>query len=116
MSEFLNKAITAHSAWKSRLRSAIEGGEVPDPVVAGADNQCDLGKWIHGEGKSHQALSEFQELKSEHAYFHKTAAGIVEMIKKGDKAKAGADLDSGAFAKASVKVVASIKNLRTKLG
>jgi methyl-accepting chemotaxis protein len=115
MSEFLNKAIMAHSAWKGRLRKAIDGGEIPDAASVRADNQCDLGKWLNGDGKSHQNLPEYQELKSQHAQFHKAAADVVEMIKKGDKAKAQADLESGSFAGASTKVVNAISNLRHKI-
>ena len=115
MSEFLNKAITAHSAWKGRLRKAIDGGEIPDAATVRADNQCDLGKWIEGDGKSHQNLPEFQELKSQHTQFHKAAADVVELIKTGDKAKAQADLDTGAFAGISTKVVNAITNLRHKI-
>jgi methyl-accepting chemotaxis protein len=115
MTEFLNKAIMAHSAWKGRLRKAVDGGELPDATSVRADNQCDLGKWIYGDGKSHQSLPEFQELKSQHAHFHKAAADVVEMIKKGDKAKAHADLESGVFAGVSVKVVNAITNLRHKI-
>jgi chemoreceptor zinc-binding protein len=115
MSEFLNKSITAHSAWKGRLRTAIDGGELPDAPTVRADNKCDLGKWLHGEGMSHQSLPEFQHLKTEHAHFHSAAADVIEMIRKGDKAKATADLDTGVFAHASQKVVASITNLRKKI-
>jgi hypothetical protein len=116
MSEFLNKAITAHSAWKGKLRTAIEGGEVPDAAKTRADNQCDLGKWIHGEGASHQSLSEYQQLKTDHANFHSAAANVIDLIKKGNKTQASTELDSGAFARASEKVVASITGLRKKLG
>jgi hypothetical protein len=114
MSEFLNKAITAHSAWKGRLRTAIDGGDVPDPSTVRADNLCDLGKWIHGEGKAHQSLPEFQALKEQHAHFHQAAAHIIDLVKKGDKAGADNDLMRGQFAAASGKVIASITALKAK--
>jgi len=115
MSEFLDKAITAHSAWKGRLRNAIESGQAPDVASIRPDNHCDLGKWIYGDGACHQHLPEFQELKSQHAKFHQAAADMVEMIRKGDTAKARNDLDAGAFAGASMKVITAIANLRKKL-
>jgi hypothetical protein len=56
MSDFLDTAIMAHNQWKSRLHSAIDGGEIPDVQKVDADNQCDLGKWIYGNGRKFQNL------------------------------------------------------------
>ena len=114
MSEFLNKAITAHSAWKGRLRTAIDGGAVPDPATVRVDNVCDLGKWIHGEGKAHQSLPEFQALKEQHAQFHQAAGHVIGLVKKGDKAGAENELMRGQFNTASGKVIAAIGALKAK--
>ncbi len=115
MIEFLNKTIVAHVAWKGRLRSAIEGGELPDAAMIRADDQCDLGKWICKIGTSYQHLPEFQELKSQHARFHRVAADVIEMIEKGDADMAHSELESGDYAKASMQVIAAIGNLRNKI-
>ncbi len=115
MIEFLNTAITAHARWKDELRQAIDHGELPDPLAVRADDRCDLGKWIHGEGTSYQTLHEYQNLKSAHAQFHDAAAHVVEMIMNGHKADAGIDLESGTFAAATVKVINAISRLRQKI-
>ena len=115
MSEFLNKAITAHSAWKGRLRTAVDGGEVPDPATVRVDNLCDLGKWIHGEGKELEARPEFQDLRVKHARFHAAAAAVINLVVAKKTAEAAQSLDTGEFAHASREVVAAITKLKAGL-
>jgi hypothetical protein len=115
MSEFLNKAITAHSAWKTRLRSALDSGTVPDVSTVRSDNLCDLGKWIHGEGKELEARPEFQDLRAKHARFHVAAAAVVNLIAAKKKAEAAQSLESGEFAQASREVIAAITKLKAGL-
>jgi hypothetical protein len=112
MTEFLDKAITAHSAWKMRLREAINGKQQVDPTAVGKDNLCDLGKWIHGEGCAHQSTPEYQTLKTRHAEFHVCAGKVAQMVKDGKTADAGKALDGPEFAGASTKVVAAIGALK----
>jgi len=108
MPDFLDSAITAHNLWKARLRTAIDGGDVPDEKKVDVDNLCDLGKWIYGDGTKQKQLPEYQELKTKHAEFHHAAARVVKLIKAGDKAAAGNELERGEFTKASSAVVAAI--------
>lgn len=51
-----NKAILTHSRWKTRLQDHISGGEPVNLEAVGKDDQCELGMWIHGEGKKYQNL------------------------------------------------------------
>ena len=45
-----DKAIDAHRQWKVKLRAAIaERGHLDADTIC-KDDQCPLGKWIHGEG------------------------------------------------------------------
>jgi hypothetical protein len=112
MAEFLDKAITAHSAWKMRLRDAINGTQTVDPTAVAKDSLCDLGKWIHGDGCAHNSRSEFQALKTRHAEFHVCAGKIAQMVKDGKKMDAEKALDGPEFAGASTKVVAAIGALK----
>ena len=114
MSDFLDKSIS-HNLWKSRLRDAIQGGEIPDEDITGSDNLCDIGKWIYGKGIKYQSLPEFQNLKSNHTGFHKAAANIIRTLKTGDKTKAMKELESGEFANISAKVILALKKLSTKI-
>ena len=45
-----DKAIEAHRQWKVRLRKAISGRDTLDSDTICRDDQCPLGKWIHGPG------------------------------------------------------------------
>jgi methyl-accepting chemotaxis protein len=115
MYEFLSTAITAHARWKDELKNAIDHGQLPDLTAVRADDRCDLGKWIYNEGKNLQNLNEYQNLKLQHAQFHQVAANVVEMIAKGDKKNAKTEIESGAFAAATVKVINAISKLRLKI-
>ena len=116
MGELLNAAITSHARWKGQLREAIDRGQLPDPSSVRADDRCDLGKWIYGEGKAYQTASEYQDLKILHAQFHETAASVVEIIISDDKANARAELESGALAAASMKVINAISKVQKLVG
>jgi len=115
MTEFLDKAISAHSAWKTRLRDAIHGKQQVDPATVSKDNLCDLGKWIHGEGGSHNDKSEFQALKARHAEFHTCASKIAQMVKDGKNGDAEKALEATEFTGASTKVIAAIIALKKKI-
>jgi hypothetical protein len=115
MTEFLSKAIVAHSAWKMRLRSSLESGTLPDVKTVRVDNFCDLGKWIHGDGKEYDAMPEFQDLRSKHAKFHAVAATVVDLIAAKKTTEAEQSLDAGEFARASREVIAAINKLKAGL-
>ena len=116
MDELLNAAITSHARWKGQLREAIDHGQLPEPISVRADDRCDLGKWIYGEGTAYQAASEYQNLKLLHAQFHETAASVVEIIINDNKANAKVELESGTLAAASMKVIKAISNLQKLVG
>lgn len=75
-------AIKAHVSWKIKLTTYLKR---PDKSLNAEhvckDDNCDLGKWIYGEGKIYSNRNEYIHLKKEHARFHKAAA---EIIKKAD--------------------------------
>jgi len=70
-------AVYAHSKWKARLKNHINGQEQIDDRSLASDDQCELGKWIYGDGKRHAALSAFEDLKAKHTKFHLVAASVV---------------------------------------
>lgn len=113
-----DEAITVHQRWKTRLRMQIDGnaGEVLDPAQVCKDDQCDLGKWIHGEGH-HQmgGKPEFLEVKGSHAHFHKVAGDVLTSARRGDKTEANAIL-VGPFFEASSRVVQAIMKCKKVCG
>lgn len=77
-------AVEAHLKWKARLANFIDGsGEKLSSQVVCKDDQCVLGKWIHGQGEKHKSKMEYLNLRQSHASFHKSAGKVVEMVEKG---------------------------------
>lgn len=111
----LNDAVLAHTKWKIRLKSFIsgKGEEVLKADQVGKDNLCELGKWIHGEGRSLADHDEYQRLKQVHASFHQCAGKIVALAgsgKSGDAEKMLAP--DGEFTKLSMSVVNAINECK----
>lgn len=113
-----DEAITAHSQWKIRLKTILEGtsSEKLDPAVVALDNRCPLGQWIHGDATLHAALAEYDELKREHARFHLSAAEVLKHHLQGEAGKAKVSLDpGGAFHEASLRTINAIRHLRRRV-
>jgi hypothetical protein len=113
----IDEAISAHAKWKMKLASYLSK---PDQSlkasVVGADNQCDLGKWLHGEGLKHSRLPEYSKLVSDHAEFHKLAAEIIRKADSGHKVTDEIALGSKSkFARASSAIVLSLKAMKSKM-
>lgn len=109
-------AILAHTRWKRRLQASMNGGERLDPAVVRLDTQCDLGKWLHGEGTAHASDAEFEKLVRSHAAFHEAAAAVVERINRGQIDEAARMIGLGsAFVDRSSAVVQSIAVLRDRV-
>jgi len=76
----MKQAIDAHIAWKARLAAQLSGAdsETLEVGVVASDDRCELGKWIHGEGKKRCGhLPEFAELLRNHAQFHLNAGNVL---------------------------------------
>lgn len=110
----LDQAIASHEAWKTRLRKVLEGTskEALDPREVCLDDQCELGKWLHGAGQDrlgHTAL--FTALVSRHRSFHLRAAQVLSFAQAGDLEKAQNLLNTG-YRHGSNQVVLLLKALR----
>ncbi len=107
-------AIEAHQKWKGRLRAVIENNaeEALSVDILSRDDQCPLGKWIHGVGGAkYSADAEFRSLQRGHAYFHVCAGHVLDLAQKGHKDAASAELVGGNFARASQEVVQDLLQL-----
>lgn len=111
-------AIAAHTQWKVRLRTFIDGtGEKLDSAKVALDNQCDLGKWIHGEGAKLKAHDAYEKLRHSHAQFHKCASLVVSKANQGHKTEAEALIGPGGeFSKLSQETVGAIIQMRKSAG
>ena len=113
----LERAVDAHTRWKTRLRVMLDGGgEKLDRVQVAKDYACDLGKWIHGPGDKHKNLPTYRSLKESHAKFHRCASEVVKKYQEGDKPGAEKMLAAGgAFLAASSATVSAIRTLEKDL-
>ena len=109
-------AVEAHIKWKVRLSKYIEGtsSEKLDPAVIACDDRCDLGKWIYANLDNYKESTTFLAVRHDHAEFHKTAAGIVELCHSGQQQMASDNLH-GHYARISRKVVSGIVRLATEV-
>lgn len=111
------QCIEAHMQWKGRLRSYLDGasGEVLDPMVICRDDQCVLGKWIHGPAlKYFHDDDGFHKLRSDHANFHFVAGTVVKKAQEDDRAGSEALL-CGEYARASRDVIQDLTELNKHL-
>lgn len=107
-------AIEAHVRWKIRLEAHINGTSTEnlDPEVVCKDDQCVLGKWIHGEGRAkYDGEPLFASLKKVHADFHQAAADVIRKANGGDKPGALEMLQEGRYAKCSYAVKTELARL-----
>ncbi|MCG2586776.1 CZB domain-containing protein [Massilia sp. TS11] len=73
-----------------KFRSAMAKHEQLDAISIGKDNCCELGKWLHGEGKVRcGSLPSFTTVVQKHAEFHREAGKVAQAInaKKYDEAE-----------------------------
>lgn len=106
-------AINAHILWKIRLEKYMKGTseEKLDPKVICLDNQCKLGKWIHGTAQEHFKDDEsLTYLREEHAKFHVFASNIVTKVQANDLA-AAQELFEGDYKYTSRKVIFALTEL-----
>jgi len=111
-------AIEAHVRWKIRLEAYINGTseEKLDPEIVGRDDQCALGKWIHGSGGARYGNHpKFPELRDIHAQFHQCAGNVIRTVDKGDPDTARDLLSRGDYAKYSQRVKAELARLALEL-
>jgi hypothetical protein len=110
-------AINAHIKWKIRLEKYLNGTseETLDPKIVCRDDQCVLGKWIHGPALKHfQGDDGFKTLRDDHAQFHVIAGKVVTSVQANEKAAAEA-LMKGEYMNASRKVVRDLTELHKQI-
>jgi hypothetical protein len=113
----ISDAVAAHMKWKGRLQSYLDGTsqEQLDPMVICRDDQCVLGKWIHGPALNYFHGDEgFHKLRSDHANFHFIAGTVVKKVQENDKAAADA-LMRNDYAHASREVIHDLTELNKHL-
>jgi methyl-accepting chemotaxis protein len=113
----LDEAIVRHTEWKIIFRSAISKKEPVDAAAIRLDHGCALGKWLHGEGKSHyEGKASFANLIAVHADFHRNAGRVADAINAGKYDEAETLLGVwGEYSSASMAVVDAIETLQKEI-
>lgn len=114
---FFDDAIIVHLDWKHRLRDLIKGDrDALDSDSVRNDRNCELGKWIYGEGAEFAGLFSYQDLVKIHAAFHHCAADVIQAVqeKNMEKAEELMNMD-GPFSDASAETVGAIGRLRSEI-
>lgn len=82
-----------HIAWKSSLRSFLDGKESLTEEQAVSHKDCDLGKWLYSDGMaSYGSMPEVQELEKIHTELHSIVKRTIEMKRSGDSSAAENEL------------------------
>ena len=113
----LDNAIAAHAQWKTKFRAAITKQETMDAVTIGADNCCELGKWLYGEGRGlYGTKPEFTNLIAMHTVFHGEAGKVAREINNKKFDQAGKMIEGATpFGTASTEVGMAVNKLK-KIG
>ncbi len=105
-------AVASHIKWKVRLNKFIEGDhEEYHQLAICPHTECELGKWISGEGKQFNYSPNYELLIDRHTHFHKLAQDVVKMVETGDR-EGAKRLVAGPFTTASKDTVYSIIQLK----
>jgi methyl-accepting chemotaxis protein len=78
-----------HVAWKSGLRSFLDGKETLTEDQAVSHKDCDLGKWLYSEGMTKFGnLPEMKELEKIHVELHSIVKRVVQLKNSGNASAA----------------------------
>jgi len=85
-----------HNAWNIKLEQLLSNQPVDiNKETARLPDQCELGKWLHSEGKQFSSLPAMQTLLAQHQEFHATIGRVIDAknlnddeLAKAEKAKA----------------------------
>ena len=87
-----NAAKSAHLAWKTRLRSFLNGTGPLTKDQAVSHRHCQLGKWYYSEGmEKYRHISEMREIEPPHTELHATIQEILRLKEEGKTQAAEAE-------------------------
>ncbi|MBS1825533.1 MAG: CZB domain-containing protein [Acidobacteria bacterium] len=105
----LTEVIISHAHWRQRFAEYLEGQGQMDLALVEADNQCEYGRWLYGEGQRYGDLPEFAGVVEMHRRFHAVAGQVMRLAPTLPPGKA---LDlirlNSAFANASTEFVTAL--------
>jgi methyl-accepting chemotaxis protein len=114
----LDNAVQTHAQWKTKLRSAISKHERMDLITLSRDDCCELGQWLHGEGRSsYGGRASHADCIHKHLAFHGEVTKVARAVNAQQFDAAEGMLNSGtSYAKASSALSVSFLQLRKEAG
>lgn len=111
--DFLEQA-HQHGLVRDELTAAISARRKVDAAVLRSDKLCEMGCWLHGEGRRAWAGNHaFLSLHETHRTFHTIAAGIADQINREQFADAQRALRGGMpLAQALADLTASLRRMK----
>ncbi|MGD0802076.1 MAG: CZB domain-containing protein [Terracidiphilus sp.] len=113
----LDNAIQKHAEWKFKFRNALHNDELMDAAAISKDNNCEFGKWLHGDAKMQYGKDGCHaKCVADHAAFHLQAGKIATAINAKTPQEAERMMAAGsAYDMASKRVGVSIIELKNAI-
>ena len=110
----LDIAIQKHAQWKFKFLDALHTREHMDAAAISKDNNCEFGKWLHGDAKAQFGKEgSYAKCVTEHAAFHVEAGKIAVLVNAQNAVEAERLMATGsAYDQASKRVAVSIIELK----
>jgi methyl-accepting chemotaxis protein len=114
----LNEAIQKHAQWKFKFRQALLTNQTMDAAAISKDNNCELGKWLHGEAQTlYGHCKAHAKCIKDHAAFHVEAGKLAVAVNAKRKDEAERMLAAGsAFSEVSKIVAVTLIELQHEIG
>lgn len=114
----LDNAVPTHAQWKTKLRTAIARREQLDVATLSRDDRCELGQWLHGDGKAgYSRFASHGDCVHKHLAFHAEVTKVALAVNAGQFDAAEAMLNAGTpYTRASSALGVSFLQLRKEAG
>ncbi len=87
----LSRAKASHLAWKSKMRSFLDGKSSLSEQEAFSHQECRFGQWYYSEGKSRFGhLEAMKQIEAPHRELHETIRSIIQSKQRGQMGAAEA--------------------------
>ncbi len=110
----ISKARLVHLEWLFQIEKALEQGPDVAPCALQDYHNCELGLWLHGEGRSkYRQYEDIRRLTIEHRQFHQTVDGLLIALYDRDTKKVQELLISVRHMSKDIIYLLTILELRT---
>jgi hypothetical protein len=110
----INKARAIHLGWVIRIENILESGPEQAPCALPYYQNCELGIWLHGEGRTrYRKFEDIRRLVVEHRRFHHGIEHVLLAIHSGDPQKAQKLLGDVRYISKDIIYLLTLLELRT---